>query len=55
MPSLGHGATRDDTPENMMVGVELKDMPSEESNNYKKYGGNKDMLYSQFTGKENLC
>ena len=51
MPSLGHGATRDDTPENMMAGVELKDMPSEESNNYKKCGGNKDMLYSQFTGK----
>ena len=51
MPSLGHGATRDDTPENMMAGVELKDMPSEESNNYKKCGGNKDMLYSHFTGK----
>jgi hypothetical protein len=34
-----------------MAGVELKDMPLEESTNHQKYGDNKDMLYSQFTRK----
>jgi hypothetical protein len=34
-----------------MAGAELKDMPSEESTNYQKCGGNKDTLYSQFIVK----
>ncbi|ONM55554.1 ubiquitin carboxyl-terminal hydrolase 17 isoform X1 [Zea mays] len=48
---LGHGATQDDTPENVMAGVGLKDMPSGASTTYQICDDNKDMLYSQFTGK----
>lgn len=46
---IGHGATQDDTLENVMAGVVLKDMPSEEFTTYQNCDGNKDML--QFTWK----
>ena len=41
---IDHGATRDGTPENVMAGVELKDMPSEESSNYQKCDGKAESL-----------
>ncbi|CAN6217980.1 unnamed protein product [Urochloa humidicola] len=44
-PSLG--ATRDGTPENLVAGVELKDMPSDKSSNTAEAYAE----YSQFTGK----